>query len=124
VLRRGDAATGINYLRFVSRGSFPQWPAHGRAILHRRDGAALIPSLALFAQADARATAILVDELDTDRMSLFRRSSANNPQQSWGFEGEPPKAVLKKNWDRGLDLMRKRASAASGPIAYWPILDS
>jgi hypothetical protein len=24
-----------------------------------------------------------------------RRSRANNPQQSWGFEGEPPEAVIK-----------------------------
>jgi hypothetical protein len=25
------------------------------------------------------------------------RTSANNPQQSWGFEGEPPEAVIKED---------------------------
>jgi hypothetical protein len=29
-----------------------------------------------------------------------RRTTANNPQQSWGFEGEPPEAVIKDSGTR------------------------
>ena len=33
--------------------------------------------------------------------TLAFRALANNPQQSWGFEGEPPEAVMKILWRRG-----------------------
>jgi hypothetical protein len=32
------------------------------------------------------------------------RERANNPQQSWGFEGEPPKAVMKDSRTRDRTL--------------------
>jgi hypothetical protein len=31
---------------------------------------------------------------------LTKPSPANNPQQSWGFEGEPPEAVMKDSRTR------------------------
>jgi hypothetical protein len=33
-----------------------------------------------------------------DRLSA--KDKANDPQQSWGFEGEPPKAVIKDSGTR------------------------
>ena len=43
------------------------------------------------------------DGLDEDVVFALLRSyeaGANNPQQSWGFEGEPPEAVIKDSVTR------------------------
>src|SRR5271169_7212068 len=48
---------------------------------------------------------------------------ANNPQQSWGFEGEPPEAVMKDSATRDGDFMRMRASTATDPTACPPSPD-
>jgi hypothetical protein len=56
-------------------------------------------------------------------LSLAMRE-ANNPQQSWGFEGEPPEAVIKGFWDERWDFMRTRASVASDPPACSPSPDA
>jgi hypothetical protein len=55
---------------------------------------------------------------------VARASKANNPQQSWGFEGEPPEAVIKGFWDERWDFMRTRASVASDPPACSPSPDA
>jgi hypothetical protein len=33
-------------------------------------------------------------------LTAHQQGKANNPQQSWGFEGEPPKAVIKDSGTR------------------------
>jgi hypothetical protein len=37
----------------------------------------------------------LLYDIDARSHSAKRYQKANNPQQSWGFEGEPPEAVTK-----------------------------
>ena len=41
----------------------------------------------------------------------------NNPQQSWGFEWEPPKAVMKDSGTRAWTLWGRQASVAACPLS-------
>jgi hypothetical protein len=47
------------------------------------------------------ACTMMIKAIATSRVAVRRSSSsANNPQQSWGFEGEPPEAVIKDSRTR------------------------
>ena len=51
-----------------------------------------------------------------------RRKKANNLQQSWRFDWEPPKAVLRDVRTTDWILGRLKSSAQTAPIAGRPIL--
>jgi hypothetical protein len=103
VIKRKPYAQKVAGLSFGRRTFLPAPPIFSYTVSHRgfrqRSEMDTVRLFAMLCLAVALAGGLAGAALEV-RQLVLAASVANNPQQSWGFDGEPPEAVIKDSGTR------------------------